>query len=262
MASAHISGGVLAVSVDLDLGEDLQTLEQARALAATTDRLISTLDDLGIAATWSVADPARSRWTERLTSADAKHEVAIVGETSWADSQAGRRRFVRELQQQVLSSRATGLAATTLVFRGELPQEYLDLVVKQGVTAVCGRTSGASRIASQGRPRPLRFGVWKMPSGLVLPGESRWLPGGGRGLRAGRGFRRAEGGEFFHLVIDAPALAERGHSAMRLVERLLRRSEHLRAQGDLRLETLGESAARLSAAPRAIPARSILRPAA
>ena len=102
MASAHqADGGVLTVSVDLDLGVDLATFEQARALDATTNRLLSMFDDLGIAATWSVADPAHSRWTERLTSAGPKHEVAVVGETSWADGQASRRLFVRQLQQQV-----------------------------------------------------------------------------------------------------------------------------------------------------------------
>jgi len=263
MASAHqADGGVLTVSVDLDLGVDLATFEQARALDATTDRLLLMFDDLGIAATWSVADPAQSRWTERLTSAGEKHEVAVVGEASWADGQASRRLFVRQLQQHVLSSRAAGLAATTFVFRGELPPEYLDVLVKHGVTAVCGRTAGTSRIASHGRPRPLRFGVWKMPSGFVLPGESRWLSGGGRGRRAARGIDRAVGCGFFHLVIDAPQLAERGRSAERLVERVLRRSERLRAESELRLETLSQSAARLNAAPAAVPARSILRPAA
>ena len=112
MARANLDHGVLAVSVDLDLGDERRNVEDARALSATVERLISMLGDLGIDATWAVADPAHSPWTDRLTAADMEHEVAVVGEASWVDGQAGRRHFVRQLQQRVLSSRAAGLAAT------------------------------------------------------------------------------------------------------------------------------------------------------
>ena len=260
MASADPAyGGVLAVGVDLEPTAGRRNLEHLRALDATADRLIDVLGAMSIGATWAVADPVHSVWTDRLLAAGAGHEVAILGESTWVGQQAGRRRFARELARRVLSSRASGLAATTLVVRGDLPEEHLDLVVKHGMTAIRGRVTRIRPSRRSQQPCLLRYGVWEVPVGLVLPGASKWFPGGGRVLRAGQGIRRANGGAYFHLVISASQLAARGRMAQHLVERVLRRVGRLQQQGVLRLETLGETAARLSDIPRGVPARSILR---
>ena len=263
MASADPAhGGVLAVSVDLEPTVGRRNLEHLRALNATADRLIDVLGTMGIGATWAVADPVHSVWTDRLLAAGAGHEVAVLGESNWVGHQAGRRCFARELARRVLSSRASGLAATTLVVHGALPEEHLDLVVKHGMTAVRGRVVRNRPSRRSQQPCPLRYGVWEVPVGLVLPGETKWFPGGGRFLRAGYGIRQASGGAYFHLVISVAQLAARGHMAQHLVERVLRRVGREHQQGMLRLETLGETAARLSNILRGVPAHSILRLAA
>jgi hypothetical protein len=139
---------------------------------------------------------------------------------------------------------------------------HIDLVVKNGITAVRGPSSPANGSDNQS-PQSLNSGLWLMPSSLVLPGERRWWPGGGRVHKAKRRLDQAVvRREPVHLLINGLALAERGRFALSGIEQTVRRASRLRAQGRLDIATLAEVAERLSNSRPVAPSRSILRPAA
>ncbi len=263
----------LVVTVDLEPGSVHTTLEQARRLDETTDWLIKTFGRLGLSATWAVADPAHSAATERLMAAELGHELAVLGDSSWAGREAGRGRFAHELARRVLGSRAAGIPVTSLVPRDVEIGDHLDLLVKHDMTAVRGpihstgrRLTGRQRTPAQ--PRTLHFGLWEIPGSVRLPDHGAWLAGLGlAGVMARRSIRRCAHQRHvfhlpvFHLVVDAWRLAAGRERDRRVLERTLSVARQAQEQHALRLSTLAEVAARLSHVPRVDPARSILRPA-
>jgi hypothetical protein len=109
----------------------------------------------------------------------------------------------------------------------------------------------------------MRFGLWGFPVSMTLPAASRWWPGGG-GTRAAR-FAIDEAIRdhgLVQLVVDAPALAARGHSAFRVLERVLEHAGHRRRHALLEIATMGATAHKLAGGHQSQPSRSILRPAA
>lgn len=262
----------LIVTVDLETadvepGSNHTTLEQARRLDETTDWLIRTFGRLGIAATWAVADPAHSAATERLLAAELGHELAVLGDSSWAGREAGRGRFARELARRVLGSRAAGIPVTSLVPRDIELGDHLDLLVKHGVTAVRGPVQSRVLRRKPAQPRTLHFGLWEMPGSVRLPDRGTWLAGAGlagmgSGITARRGIRRsAHYRHVFHLVVDAWRLAAGSQRDRRVLERTLTVARQVQERHALQLSTLSDVAARLSHVPRVVPARSILRSA-
>lgn len=249
------SVGTLVVSIDLELPARQWAEADRRALDAATLQLGELFEQHRISATWAVADPVQSAATERLQNFRVRQEIAVLCDQNWSGPQVSRSRFASELARRVLRARAAGLTVTTLAPRDGLPEDHLDLVLKQGLTAVRGALGGA--------PRALRFGLWEFPGTLRLPAESHWLISSSRGVRARRGIRRAVAQQgLFHLVVDASRFGALGRPAFRTLDRVLRYAAHQRKLQQLEILTLQDAAQRLSQTPQIAPARSVLRKAA
>lgn len=254
---------ILSVSVDLELDAQHCRPQQQRSLDRVATQLVDLLGKHQVPATWAVADPALSAATEKLVGAASGHEVAVLGDAAWVGANAGRVRFGRELHRRVTHAREMGLPVTTLALRNVALDAHLDLVVKNGITVVRGAEVKGRRPSSVQQPQSLNSGLWFMGPSLVLPGDSRWVPGGGRIRAARRGLQHAAAcREVYHLLINGLALTERSWLALRGLETVIRRAVKLRAAGRLEIVTLAEAGSRLSNLRQAAPARSILRPAA
>ena len=261
--SSYLTHGTLTVSVDLEHDHVHVGLAEQRALEEVANQLMELFARHQLPVTWAVADPVLSAARARIDVVGGGHEVALLGDASWVGLEAGRGRFARELMRRVARARGDGLSMRTLALRTALPVDHCDLAIKEGIVAARQPTAAHSRRAPRLQPQALRFGLWGFPVSMALPAASRWLPGGG-GARAARfeiDKAIAERG-LVHLAIDAPQLAERGASALRVVERVIEHAAHRRQHGLLEVATVGAIAGRLAQENHSQPSRSILRPAA
>jgi hypothetical protein len=263
MMADNAMRGRLLISIDLELDVAQRTQADGPRLDEVAGWLVELCRQYQIPATWAVADPARSAASDVVLDGCADHEIAILGDPTWVGPYAGRIRFARELARRVLGARDAGFAASTLVLRDVRLQEHFDLLVKYEISAVRSGMTGTCETLQAWRPKMLRFGVWHFPVFWKLPGQCRWLPGGGGDFTAHRNIQRAiDNKQVTHLVIDGPQLAHSAISARRVIERVLRAASRRREQGLLAIETVGCFAKRLARRRQATPSRSILRPAA
>lgn len=255
--------GSLVISVDLQPSEVVTQLEVVRKMNETGVRVIALFEQLRVPATWGVAEPAESSFVSQLKSSCEDHEIALLGEPSWVGKDAGRGPFARELARRLAQASAYGMQTTSILPRGVLVDDHLDLIMKHGITAVRGLVDVKGRSSKPAMPHPLHFGLWELPAALSLPGESTWLPGGGRGRKAHKGISHAaKQGDVHHLVIDIPAIAQMGPAAERVLAGVLRKAVKLRDDGKLEILTLCEVARALAAKTAEKPHRNILRPTA
>ncbi len=265
--SIVLTSGILALSIDAELDVERRGLDQQRSLERVTGELADLLAKYRVAATWALADPAVSAATDRVTHSGAAHEIAILGDRSWVGREAGRTRFARELARRVTRGRAAGFDISTLLLRDAELDDHLDLVVKQGLSAIASGASSVDRSWFSGRsaapPLSLRFGLWSIPTQATLPGSraSLWLGGGSNRVRRLIDAAIVQRG-ICHVSINGLAVAAKGPSALHSIERVLRHADKRRAQGTLCLATLAAASQRLTGGRQAAPARSILRPAA
>jgi hypothetical protein len=260
--STALPRGTLTISIDLEPATAREISAQG-ALDQVASRLLALFSRHEMAATWCVADPAVSAARGRIATF-AEHELAILGDAAWVGREAGRGRFAHELNRRVSRARGAGLPIETLALRTPLPIDHCDLVVKEGIIAA--RLASTPDLADSPRRhqgQTLRFGLWGFPVGIALPGTSRWLPGGGGTRRARFAIDEAISQRgLVHLAVDAAALAARGMSAERVLERVVDHVVRRRLHGLLTVATLGALARELSQAHCGQPSRSILRPAA
>lgn len=249
--------GTLLVTVELDPIVDCHGIQRPFGLASLARQLVELADALRVGVTWAAGDPAYSAATPLVMRSAVAHELAVLGDPNWIGPTAGRTRFARELGRRVSHSRAAGIDVATLVPRVAEIERDIDLVLKQRIRAVAGVGNSAAAGGLPG-PRALHYGVWQLPINCRLPVRRRWFSAGGTAvLRAIR--RAARTGATYHLAIDVPALEQEGSRAEDTVVWLLGQAAELRDRGLVRIETLGEVAARLSDVPIASPQRSILR---
>jgi hypothetical protein len=257
------------ISIDTDPAKDRLDISGRRGSEAGALSLLERLNEAGVPATWGFAD-LRSSSLAAEVAGTARHELALLADPTWAGPSIGRGGFAAGLASALTLARGAGCSPTTLILgEGPIP-EHLDLLVKQGITALRGATSTATvarpglwssitRLLSGGnsssenpaRPRSLRWGVWEMAPSISLSGNNL------RVLQ--RAVDRAIGSdEIIHLAIALPQLA--GSTAgLGLLERLLRHVSRRRGEGVLETETMAGVVARLSQAHRGRPGRSILR---
>jgi hypothetical protein len=260
--SARLSTGLLTISIDLDA--DATRIQQAdqRVMDDVTGELLDVLRNRRLPATWAVVDPAISAATQRILSASADHEIAILGDPTWVGRDAPRSRFARELARRADRSRSVGVAVSTLVLNVAQLDQHCDLAIKHGITAVRHAPADA-RSARALQPQTLQYGLWSFPVSVSLPGTSRWLPGGGGGRRAQAIVDQAiMAPGLVHLAIDAPRLAALGSSSRRVLDRVLRHVDRRRSQGVLDVASIGGLALRLAGQYQSQPSRSILHCAA
>ena len=248
------------ITVELDPVADGHSTERHEELAAVTKGLIDLFNGCRLPTTWAVSDPAFSAATSLVMRSPVAHEIAILGDPSWLGPTAGRTRFARELERRVMKSRSLGIHVKSLVSRAESLQRHIDLVVKNGITAVA--RARAADVADHPRPmvpKAIHYGVWELPASLMFPHQAAGIFGN---WRLKRHLRRAvHEAATFHLIIDAAAVAEDGSRAKTRLARVAKRLAELQKRGLARIETLGASAARLAEVPPAAPQRSILRAA-
>lgn len=109
----------LTLSIDLELEIGRASASQLQWLDDLTPELVALLDSHGIAATWAVADPARSAATDAILSSQQPHEIAVLSDRSWLGWGAGGSRAKRELTRRVSGAAARNIAIRTLVLHNE-----------------------------------------------------------------------------------------------------------------------------------------------
>lgn len=252
--------GHLLITVRLDSAATGQKLGLHQQLAGVTRRLISLADSERLPITWAVSDPAHSAATSLILQSPIEHEMAILGDETWVGATAGRTRFARELARRLAQARFVELEVTSLVPHVASIESQIDLVVKQQITAVAGfeaPESGRRLLA----PRALHYGIWEVPISENLPLQKSHFFNGKRSLwkRVRRTIRDAG---TFHIMIDAPTVAEAGAGSEKMIAWLAKRIALLRDRGMIHVETMRSMSARLSDVPAVRPQRSILRTAA
>lgn len=109
----------LTLSIDLELEIGRATPGQLQWLGDLTPELVALLDAHGFAATWAVADPARSAATESILASIQPHEIAVLGDRSWLGWGAGGSRANRELTRRISGAAENQIAIRTLVLHNE-----------------------------------------------------------------------------------------------------------------------------------------------
>jgi hypothetical protein len=246
----------LLITFVLEPHADEWNVGRHAGLADLTDNLVRLMAGYRMPATWAVGDPAYSAATSSILSSGVEHEMAVLGDRSWLGRTAGRPRFARELARRVHHARHLGIPISSLIPRGAKVDDHFDLLVKNGVTAIGGMSPDERRPMS---PRALRFGLWEWPRTSCLPMQSRWFSGARTLARRIR--KSVSAGDWFHLLVDLPAISQESATAERTVVRLLRRVAVLRDRGDISVVTLNQATAQLCKVPASTPQRSILRSA-
>ncbi len=244
--------GILTISIDVD--------GDAGRAPHNVLPALEMLHKHQLPATWALADPA-STLAERIVRDATKHEIGLLGDASWIGRAAGRGRFAHKLAERAQRAAAGGVQVTTLAVVNAHLGDQADLAIKHGITAVRhGELETKSTRTANGRA--LHNGLWNFPVGIMLPGASRWLPGGAGGGRVRSAVEHATSGRaMFHLVVDAGRLAARGRGALRVLDGVLRFVAGRRATGALDVLTMQGAVERLAGQYQAQPSRSILRAA-
>lgn len=109
----------LTLSIDLELEIGRTSPGNLARLDDLTPDLVDLLDAHRIAATWAVADPARSAATEAILTSSQAHEIAVLGDRSWLGWGAGGSRANRELARRITGAAARNIEIRTLVLHNE-----------------------------------------------------------------------------------------------------------------------------------------------
>lgn len=229
-------------------------------------QLVEMFDAHGVKATWAINQPKTSGLSSFLLGSSIGHELAIRCTTDWAGAAVPRSTFLRELVSQLADdSHCLPLVARqtiTSLFVGNCSVEkHLDLLVKHGLKAIVGPTQSCSNKPHFAIPKAVRYGVWDIPITSNVQGQLEQRFGGRRRLKSLLNTVVNDGG-FGQLVLDASLLSTATKASQNTLVWLLRHTARLRDRGFLNLETLSETASRLSKVPEQSPQRSILRLAA
>jgi hypothetical protein len=253
--------GHLMITVGLEPAAADLSIEHHRRLADFTKKLLEVFAAKRLPATWAVRDPAHSPACPPVLRATGAHEIAIQADDSWLGPQAGRTRFARELSQRVTQARHSNIRVSSLVTPTAPKREDFDLIVKHGISAITGVANQNAPRRPQATPRSMHFGVWELPASERLPLPSRWFSNGNWALS--KQIRQAASdGAMFHLLIGAAEVEQATGGRVDQLSRLVGKIAELRDRGMLQVETLSQTAKRLSQVPAAVPQRSILRRAA
>jgi hypothetical protein len=255
----HRVGQVL-FTVQIDPHDGEFHIDRHRGLAELTRRLVNLFSANQVRATWAAGNPAKCAATSPVIGATVEHELAILGNAGWVGPTVGRMRFGQELGRRVSQASSMGISIRSFVPRVASVKEHVDLMLKQGITAVVGapRMPQSQLSAS---PRAMHYGIWELPVTQSLPLPSTWWTNGVRSvLRRIRTVTQEAG--IYHIVIDAAAIERGGNRSEATIGKIVRGVSELRTRGVVRVETLASAVARLADVPAAIPQRSILRQAA
>lgn len=255
------SKGSLVLTVDC-VGENTESIVPDSALK----QLVEMFDAHGVKATWATKQPRTSSLSSYLLESSIGHELAIRCTSDWAGAGVARETFLRELVSQLaddaLCLPLVARQTLTSLFVGNCSVEkHLDLLVKHGLKAVVGETQNRSNKPHFALPKAVHYGVWDIPVTSNVQGQLEQRFSGRRRLKNLLNTVVNDGG-FGQLVLDASLFATATKASHNTLVWLLRHTARLRDRGLLKLETLSETASRLSEVPEQSPQRSILRLAA
>lgn len=250
-------GGVV-FSVELELAIDRPALHRQQRLDRLSGELIGLFERHQLPATWAVADPARSAATAAIAASALRHEVAVLGESSWLGRGAGRLRIERELARRIGGARQAGIAVSTLLLRNVSEPLDLDLLLEQQISAVS--YSGMASPPSQ-RSGDRHFGVWHAPAAWRLPLAPHWWQPV-RWQAARRLWQASRRQRIEHVAIDGDALVDQGERGLAQIAAIVKLAAKLRAERKLSVRTLAEIAAENLSHRFPQPAKSVLASAA
>lgn len=222
--------GFLGISVEADGPEAADGPS-----SAPLEQLLELLNSLGFGATWVFAHPGRSDWARRLTREGSGHEVALAGDASWIGAVAGRTRFARELKLRIEEAQAAGMTIDTLALRSAELTEHLDLLVKQRIRLIRRTLDPALRPTLYFEPQSTRFGVWRVPSPVLFPGNAPWWFGGDDFRLRHWAQRAIHARAVMHVAVDGSSLDAANLRSMR---RFLTHVRDLSAHGSIQVERL------------------------
>jgi nitrous oxide reductase accessory protein NosL len=247
------SVGIVSISIDVDLASPADYDQTQSVSVELQDRF----NKRGVAASWALANPIHGALSRQINLGRPDHEVALLA-AEQPHSPESRAQIVERVVRPLKQAAAAGIFISSLAVVGRWRPQHVDLLAKHGITVI----RGSSRHGSAGRIEPVCYAMWHVPVAVDMRGGG-WMANHAQ-LRLSR---RAVGlamrdGSFCHLRIDAAALAKGDVAcSLRTVDRLLRDLVQIRDAGQIAIETLRDTAARL-APKRVLPAaRSILRAA-
>lgn len=236
------AAGRITFSIDLEPGLDLPA-ELTGAFDDVCRNLLSLFDRYKTAATWAVADPARSIARDDIRRSPLDHEIAVLGERSWLSDQVGRNMQARELNRRLQGARNAGLSVSTLVLRD------VDLADTSWTRDLGVRT--VRETPADDPADGVTRGIWR------LPARAGWLE---RWLLKRSVARMLGSVELLHFAVEASSYVEAGNvTGLKVLEEVLDLTTTGVRKGKLRVLTLGKNTDEL--APVLGPARSVLRAA-
>ena len=187
------------------------------------DGLLEVLRSHHLAATWAMDYKSTKTLGKDLVLAG--HEQAIHGAEVWTGHGAGRARFVREFDRHIKGFQSFGVRPSTLVLPHTQEISHLDVLVKQGITTVARMPNWNGARETGMKPSLLRWGLWEISQACCVPTQRLgWFADHGARMAV----RQITRGPISHLAIDLEAIITLGHSARRLLERVLRVAVHRR----------------------------------
>lgn len=258
MSALHIGAFVLSLDLDRSVTHGNPALRGVSSPVGS--KLLAMIADRDIEATWALYDPTKSVWLEAIRATAPTQEVALLADGRWL---AGKRaEFAAGLIALATKARSSELLASSLAWRTSASTTHLDLLVKQGITAVRSLTDdldsptvgglkgwlqGRSAIASS--MRALRWGLWD------VAGQDDLLSSGFKEVRRAIDRAANEHG-IVHLVVDVANLSNR---ELDVLEQVLTYVEERRSKDQLCNPTLAALAQQLTYPRQTVPAGSILR---
>lgn len=254
----------VGVSVDVEPVGLLPGQATLTALRKSFAWLGKLLTGLGLPATWNVRDPAASPLRDEISNLELAHEVALLGDATWASPHAGRGLLHRVLSDRLGRARDAGWEISTLALANCPPTDQTDLLLRHGLRVVrsappLARVGGFNpwkqwfaRTERAAAPRALRWGLWEVPVAANTAVQSY------RAILAGLDVACRQR-TAYHLSIDLASLAEGGQLAQRGLERCCTQMQHRMMVAGVAAHSLCEWSQRLMHSTAAPAARSILR---
>jgi hypothetical protein len=235
---------------------NLAQFKHAGAPWARVKHLMHLFHGHRLPATWAVADADQG--TLLQDAAAAAHQIALVLDENWADSRQSKARFRQELGRRLAMLSHVNAAPRVVVGDHNSLSGRMTILAERGIRAVF---ADAARQTPPFKPRPLPHGIWLLAPQVRWPKRRilRWLPGRATSLK--ELLQTACDGHVL-VAIAAAEWEQTGVRGMQSPEKLLREVSWSASRGDVRVVTVAEIVAELSARHAVKPQRSILRLAA
>jgi hypothetical protein len=218
-------------------------------------QLFRMLETRHLSATWVPVDPQHFSLRDELA-INRRHDLALVGDSSWIGKAAGRTRFARELAARLGAIRSANINVAAIALRDVQLDEHLDLLVKHRVGMIRGERRGGPSL----QPQSVRFGVWYSPVSVVLPGQNDWS-WIGKSWTLRQTVRRAiRAGGVAHIVLDGARMGQNA-AALGEFDLVLAHLQRQRDKGILAVTSLSGLTRSLIRKPTVKHASSILRAA-